>query len=140
MQYVNTNRSKQIKMIIGKSDMCFDEMQYYIWRLERRAIQLYPSIQAFAKANGLERKIFTRLRQRGLYSMNYLTLLRLCYALRLTPNQVMRFEDWEDLEIATIEINKEALEKVRIDWRKQLNVWYQNKKQQPKSLNIGGNK
>lgn len=140
MQYVNTNRSKQIKMIIGKSDMCFDEMQNYIWRLERRAIQLYPSIQAFAKANGLERKIFTRLRQRGLYSMNYLTLLRLCYALRLTPNQVMRFEDWEDLEIATIEINKEALEKVRIDWRKQLNVWYQNKKQQPKSLNIGGNK
>lgn len=140
MQYVNTNRSKQIKMIIGKSDMCFDEMQCYIWRLERRAIQLYPSIQAFAKANGLERKIFTRLRQRGLYSMNYLTLLRLCYALRLTPNQVMRFEDWEDLEIATIEINKEALEKVRIDWRKQLNVWYQNKKQQPKSLNIGGNK
>lgn len=131
MQYVNTNRNKQIKMIIGKSDMCFDEMQKYIWRLERRAVQLYPSILSFARANMLDRKIFQRLRDRGLYSINYLTLLRLCYGLKLSPNQIMRFEEWEDLEIATIEINKETLDQIRIDWRKQINNWYIGKRQKP---------
>ena len=63
--------------------------------------------------------------------MNYLTLLRLCYGLRLSPNQIMRFEEWEDLEIATIEVNKEELDRIRIDWRKSMDNWYQNKKQKP---------
>lgn len=131
MQYINTNRSKQIKSIMGRMDMCFDEMQNYIWRLERRAIQLYPSIQAFCRVSGVSNDIFKRLRQRGLYSMNYLTLLRLCYGLRLSPNQIMRFEEWEDLEIATIEVNKKELDRIRIDWRKSMDNWYQNKKQKP---------
>lgn len=138
MQYINTNRTKQIKMIIGKSDMCFDEMQKYIWRLERRAVQLYPSILAFAKVNLLDRKIFTRLRERGLYSINYLTLLRLCYGLKLSPNQIMRFEEWEDLELATIEINKEVLDQIRIDWKKQIDKWYIGKKQKPTGNKIYG--
>lgn len=63
--------------------------------------------------------------------MNYLTLLRLCYGLRLSPNQIMRFEEWEDLEIATIEVNKKELDRIRIDWRKSMDNWYQNKKQKP---------
>lgn len=129
--YATTVNSKNLKMIINKSNMCFDEMKNYIFRLERRALQLYHTLKDFCIANSLERKIFCRLRDRGLYAINYLTLIRLCYGLKLSPNQLMRFEEWDDIPLIKFELNLETLEKIRIDWKKQMDNWYKNKKQKP---------
>lgn len=119
-----------------KTDMTPNEMCDYIFRLEHRAEQLHGSLKAFCIFAQLERSVFKRLRYRGLYSINYLTLLRLCYGLRLTPNQIMRFEEWEDLPVvAPPPINEEFMEKIRIDWRKSMNFWHEGhgRSQKPKT-------
>ena len=119
-----------------KTDMTPNEMVNYIFRLEHRAEQLHGTLKAFCIYAQLERSIFKRLRYRGLYSINYLTLLRLCYGLHLTPNQVMRFEEWEDIPVVTTPpIDKEFMEQVRIDWHKGLASWHNGhgKSQKPKT-------
>ena len=45
----------------------------------------------------------------------------------------MRFEEWDDIPLKTVEINYEILEKTRISWREQMHVWASTKKQKPKT-------
>lgn len=119
-----------------KTDMNPNEMLDYCFRLERRAQQIHGTLKQCCIVAQLERSTFKRLRYRGLYSINYLTLLRLCYGLRLTPNQIMRFEEWEDLPIAAVPpINKEFMEKIRIDWKTSMDFWHNGhgKGQAPKT-------
>lgn len=63
-----------------------------IFKLQNLAIDRYGSIRGLARACRMNRKIMDRVQMNGVYSLTSFSAIKLCYALRITPNQLYGFE------------------------------------------------
>lgn len=63
-----------------------------IFKIQNLAIEKYGSIRALARTCNMNRKIMDRLQMNGVYSLTSFSVIKLCYALHISPNQLYGFE------------------------------------------------
>lgn len=75
-----------------------DKERELIFKLQNLAIDRYGSIRGLARACHMNRKIMDRVQKNGVYSLTSFSVIKLCYALRITPNQFYGFEPLPKVE------------------------------------------
>lgn len=77
-----------------------------IYKLQNLAIERYGSIRKLASVCGMNRKIMDRIQARGIYALTSFSVLKLCFALKITPNQFYGFEALPEPEQREVKVEK----------------------------------